>query len=134
MTYRKKMTANSRNPYLTPEESALSERLWRDMAREFGPTNDPEEARKKSDIAMGKTLADLREKFGPGGRGQGETPKGATGGPGGEHALQEAVMSPRKDPAHPLFAHHNCWRCQHGTLDCVVGDPYKCQYPRARND
>ena len=64
---------------------ALSQRLWRDMAREF--PSDPKDG-----------------------------------------------CHPRTDPVHPMFRDHNCWRCQHGTLDCVVGEPRRCQYPRARND
>lgn len=44
------------------------------------------------------------------------------------------AMGPRKNPLHPMFREHNCWRCKDGERPCVQGGPHRCEYPHARND
>jgi hypothetical protein len=45
------------------------------------------------------------------------------------------AMGPRKDPKHPMFRDHNCWRCNDGEKPCVnKRGPHDCEYPHARND
>lgn len=54
-----------------------------------------------------------------------------------DKTLQEsfdAAMSPRENPAHPMFRDHNCSRCRSGKLPCAEGAPGRCSYPVARND
>lgn len=47
----------------------------------------------------------------------------------------EAAMGDRPDPKHPMFRNHNCSWCGSGERrPCKVGDPYKCDWPHARND
>jgi hypothetical protein len=43
-------------------------------------------------------------------------------------------MAPRKDPAHPAFRDHNCWKCDSGKKPCPKGDPWNCGNLHARND
>jgi hypothetical protein len=38
-------------------------------------------------------------------------------------------LGPNAEPLHPRFHDHTCWRCEDGTLDCVVLDPKECRYP-----
>lgn len=33
-----------------------------------------------------------------------------------------------------IFRDHNCWKCNSGEKPCVVGSPYRCDYPHTRND
>lgn len=35
---------------------------------------------------------------------------------------------------HPMFRHHNCYRCKDGEKPCVRGNQSRCEYPHARND
>jgi hypothetical protein len=39
-----------------------------------------------------------------------------------------------KEPPHPIFRDHSCWRCKDGAEPCVRGGPHLCEYPHARND
>jgi hypothetical protein len=50
-----------------------------------------------------------------------------------QRAFEEA-MAPRKDPAHPAFRDHNCWKCDSGKKPCPKGDPWNCGNLHARND
>ncbi|HEY6009912.1 MAG TPA: hypothetical protein VIX18_00470 [Nitrospirota bacterium] len=50
-----------------------------------------------------------------------------------QRAFEEA-MADRKDPKHPMFRSHNCAWCDSGEKPCKNGDPYKCDWPHARND
>lgn len=48
-------------------------------------------------------------------------------------ASMEKAMS--DDPTKTgIFRDHNCGYCEDGAKPCVKGDPYKCEYPHARND
>lgn len=47
---------------------------------------------------------------------------------------REAALGPRKNPLHPMFRDHNCYRCKDGEKPCVHGNPHGCEYPHARND
>lgn len=54
--------------------------------------------------------------------------------------LAKAVRKLGRDPRDPdptktgIFRDHNCAYCRSGDLPCVKGDPYRCEYPHARND
>ena len=50
--------------------------------------------------------------------------------------VQRAAVDPRDpDPSREgVFRDHNCWRCKDGAEPCVVGNPRRCEYLRARND
>lgn len=55
-------------------------------------------------------------------------------------ALSGVEFVKKVDPRDPdpsregIFKYHNCWRCKDGQEPCVQGHPYRCEYPRARND
>ena len=59
-----------------------------------------------------------------------------------EHSKYYECPNPQKevDPRDPdysrkgIFIHHNCYRCNDGTLPCVRGNPNSCEFPHARND
>jgi hypothetical protein len=49
---------------------------------------------------------------------------------------QDQSQDPR-EPDHSregIFVYHNCSRCKDGTLPCVQGAVWNCEYPHARDD
>lgn len=39
-----------------------------------------------------------------------------------------------KNPRHPMFRDHRCWKCNDGERPCAQTRPGVCEYPHARND
>jgi hypothetical protein len=55
-------------------------------------------------------------------------------------ATREPEVTDPRDPRDPdhtrtgIFVYHNCWACRDGKKPCKMGNPRRCEYPRARND